>query len=39
MAIHMVSLNGQQQLVNLTDNHRNILRFLGSASQGYYLLC
>ena len=39
MAIHVVSLNGQQQIVNLTENHRNILRFLGSASQAYYLLC
>ena len=39
MAVHMVSLKGQQQIVNLTDIHRNILRFLGSASQGYYLLC
>ena len=39
MAIHVVCINGQQQLANLTDNHRNILRFLGSASQAYYLLC
>ena len=39
MAIHMVSINGRQQIINLTDNHRNILRFLGSASQAYYLLC
>ena len=39
MAIHMVSLNGQQQIANLTEHHRNILRFLGSASQTYYLLC
>ena len=39
MAIHVVSINGQQQIANLTDNHRNILRFLGSASQTYYLLC
>lgn len=39
MAIHVVRVNGQQQIANLTDNHRNILRFLGSASQAYYLLC
>ena len=39
MAIHVVSINGQQQIVNLTERHRNILRFLGSASQAYYLLC
>ena len=39
MAIHLVFINGQQQVVNLNDNHRKILRFLGSASQEYYLLC
>lgn len=39
MAIHLVKVDGQQHIVNLTDNHRNILRFLGSASQAYYLLC
>jgi hypothetical protein len=39
MAIHLVTIKGQQQVVNLTDNHRKILRFLGSASQAYYLLC
>ncbi len=39
MAIHVVSINGQPQIANLTENHRNILRFLGSASQAYYLLC
>ena len=39
MAIHVVTLNGQQQIVNLTEHHRKILRFLGSASQDYYLLC
>ena len=39
MAIHVVSINGQQQIANRTEHHRNILRFLGSASQAYYLLC
>lgn len=39
MAIHWVSLNGQQQIANLNDTHRKILAFLGSASQSYYLLC
>lgn len=38
MAIHLVSINAQQQVVNLNDTHRKILRFLGSASQEYYLL-
>ena len=39
MAIHLVTLQGQQQVLNLEDNHRKILRFLGSAAQEYYLLC
>ena len=39
MAIHLVAINGQQQVANLNENHRKILRFLGSASQEYYLLC
>ena len=39
MAIHMVTIDGHQQIANLTEHHRNILRFLGSASQTYYLLC
>ena len=39
MTIHLVFINGQQQVGNLNDNHRKILRFLGSASQEYYLLC
>lgn len=39
MAIHLVIIDGQQQVVNLNENHRKILRFLGSASQEYYLLC
>ncbi|MEL6779596.1 MAG: IS1634 family transposase, partial [Cyanobacteria bacterium J06597_16] len=39
MAIHLVALNGQQQVLNLDENHRKILRFMGSAAQNYYLLC
>ena len=39
IAIHWVTIDGQQQILNLTDNHRKILRLLGSASQAYYLLC
>ena len=39
MAIHLIVLNGQQQVLNLNENHRKILRFLGSAAQEYYLLC
>lgn len=39
MAIHLVFINGQRQVANLNDSHRKILRFLGSASQAYYLLC
>jgi transposase len=37
-AIHWVCVEGQVQVVNLTDTHRKILKFLGSASQEYYLL-
>ncbi|MGF1536486.1 MAG: IS1634 family transposase [Elainellaceae cyanobacterium] len=39
MAIHLVTMAGQKQVVGLNGNHRLILRFLGSASQSYYLLC
>ena len=39
MAIHLVSQGGHQQVLNLDDNHRKVLRFLGSAAQEYYLLC
>ena len=39
MAIHLVTINGQKQILNLDENHRRILRFLGSAAQEYYLLC
>ena len=39
MVIYLVVINGQQQIVNLNENHQKILRFLESASQEYYLLC
>jgi transposase len=39
MAIHHVVLNGTQQIVNLSDERRHILQFLGAACQKYYLLC
>lgn len=39
MAIHLVVLNGQQQVLNLDENHRKILRFMGTAAQDYYLIC
>lgn len=39
MAIHYVVLNGIQQIVNLSDDRRHILQFLGAPCQKYYLLC
>lgn len=39
MAVHYVVLNRTQQIVNLTDDRRRILQFLGSACRQYYLLC
>jgi transposase len=39
MAVHFVVLNGVRQVVNLTDDHRRTLQFLGSACRQYYLLC
>ena len=39
MAIHLVTIDGRQQILNLDENHRKILRFIGSAAQEYYLLC
>jgi transposase len=39
MSIHYVVLNGTQQIVNLSNERRHILRFLGAACQKYYLLC
>ena len=38
-AVHLVELNHQQQVSNLTDARLWILRFLGSACQKYYLIC
>ena len=37
-SIHLVIFNGLQQIVNLTSEHLNILQFLGSPCQKYYLL-
>jgi len=39
MAIHLVAISGQKQVAGLGENHRTVLRLLGSASQSYYLLC
>lgn len=39
MAVHYVVLNGIQQVLNLTDERRRILQFLGSTCRQYYLLC
>ncbi len=38
-AVHIVTVNCQKQVSNLTDARLLILRFLGSACQKYYLLC
>ncbi|XGW00620.1 MAG: IS1634 family transposase [Leptolyngbya sp. BL-A-14] len=38
MAVHYVMLNGSEQIVNLTDDRRRILQFLGSTCRQYYLL-
>jgi transposase len=38
-AVHLVSLNHQQQVSNLTDARLWILRFFGNACQKYYLIC
>ncbi|NEN94577.1 MAG: IS1634 family transposase [Moorea sp. SIO3I7] len=37
-SIHLVILNGVQQIVNLTPEHQRILQFLGAPCQKYYLL-
>lgn len=39
MSIHLVSVAGRQQIINLTDERRWILQFLGAPCQKYYLLC
>jgi transposase len=39
MAVHYVVLDGMQQVINLTDDHRRILQFFGSTCRQYYLLC
>ena len=38
-AIHLVVLDRQLQISNLTDSRVRILRFLGSPCQKYYLVC
>ena len=38
-AIHLVTLDRQLQISNLTDIRVRILRFLGSPCQKYYLVC
>jgi len=38
-AVHLVSLNHQLQVSNLTDPRLKILRFLGNPCQKYYLIC
>ena len=35
--IHLVTLNGVKQIVNLTEERRSILNFLPSSCQKYYL--
>ena len=38
-AIHLVAVDHQLQISNLTDTRVRILRFLGSPCQKYYLVC
>ncbi len=38
-AVHLVHLNHQLQVSNLTDARLRILRFLGNPCQKYYLIC
>ena len=38
-AVHIVTINCQKQVSNITDARLWILRFLGNACQKYYLLC
>ena len=37
-SIHLVILDGVEQIVNLNQEHQEILRFLGAPYQKYYLL-
>ena len=39
MAIHLVTLNGVQQVVNLTEERHHMLQFFGAPYRKYYLLC
>ena len=38
MAVHLVVVQGVQQVVNLTDARQHILQFFSEASRRYYLL-
>lgn len=38
-AVHLVHLNHQPQVSNLTDTRLRILRFFGTPCQKYYLIC
>jgi len=37
-AVHLVMVNGENQVSNLTVEHRNILAFLGQGCGKYYLI-
>jgi len=37
--VHIVTLNGVQQVVNLTEKRHHILQFFGAPCRKYYLLC
>ncbi len=38
MAVHLVVIQGVEQVVNLTDERVHILRFFSDAIRRYYLL-
>jgi hypothetical protein len=38
MAVHLVVFQGVRQVVNLTDERQQILRFFSDACRRYYLL-
>ena len=38
MSVHYVQVDGESQVVNLTDTRRHILQFLGRKCQHYYLI-
>lgn len=37
-AVHLVTLNGEKQTSNLTEERRDILKYLGKYCQQYYLI-